>query len=259
VIYAELPDDNVHDSRAAMEEVYASSLMTQTLVNGKWFMKSLTYMQSSVSIPSGSAGNQQLLLQIRATSLKSLIHMFGRSGSAATANGYYDAINCQLTSRQMQIGGSFFPTKPLNDCAKPAESYPYLIAALVQGGSLIKNMGTSVTVETYNSAFPAIPSGSDSRLNIPASGLRPLAGATDVSGSDLTLIKNGSCAFYGYDCEKSSSVLFSGINSRSAPPFLNLYLSGTGVGTNTILCNAWGIVDCILEFDVMSKSVVAYV
>ncbi len=32
VIYAELPDDNVHDARAAMEEVYASSLMPQTLV-----------------------------------------------------------------------------------------------------------------------------------------------------------------------------------------------------------------------------------
>ena len=120
-------------------------------------------------------------------------------------------------------------------------------------------MGTSVTVETYNSAFPAIPSGSDSRLNLPSAGLRPVTGGTDISGSELTLIKNCSCAFYGYDCEKSSSVLFSGVNSRSAPPFLNLYSSGTGTGTNTILCNAWGIVDCILEFDVKSKSVVAYV
>jgi len=29
-----------------------------------------------------------------------------------------------LTSRQLQIGGNFYPTRPLNDFQRPAEAYP---------------------------------------------------------------------------------------------------------------------------------------
>ena len=55
----------------------ASQLLAQTLVDGKWFIKAQTYTQSSVTLPAQSSGNQQLLLQIRNTSLKSVIHQFG--------------------------------------------------------------------------------------------------------------------------------------------------------------------------------------
>ncbi len=82
----------------------AANILSSTLNNGKYFMKSLTYLQSSVSLPSNSSGTQQLLLQIRATSLKSVIHQFGLPASAVTPNNYYDAVNPQLTSRQLKIG-----------------------------------------------------------------------------------------------------------------------------------------------------------
>ena len=98
----------------------ASQLLSQTLVDGKWFIKAQTYTQSSVTIPTNSSGTQQLLLQIRNTSLKSVIHQFGISQSAGLVtfpNGYFDAFNPALTSRQLQIGGSFYPNKPINDCA----------------------------------------------------------------------------------------------------------------------------------------------
>ncbi len=36
----------------------AASLLSQTLKDGKWFMKCLTYGQSSVSMPSSSQGTQ---------------------------------------------------------------------------------------------------------------------------------------------------------------------------------------------------------
>ncbi len=94
----------------------AAHILSSTLNNGKYFMKSLTYLQSSVSLPSSSSGTQQLLLQIRATSLKSVIHQFGLPASAVTPNHYYDAVNPQLTSHQLQIGINFYPTRPLNDC-----------------------------------------------------------------------------------------------------------------------------------------------
>jgi hypothetical protein len=97
----------------------AAQQLRQTLQDGKWYMKATTYTNSSVNIPSGSSGGQQLLLQIRNSSVKSIIHQFGISQSAVCPNGYYDAINPALTSRQCQVGGQFFPNRPINDCARP--------------------------------------------------------------------------------------------------------------------------------------------
>ncbi len=233
----------------------AANMLSATLNNGKYYMKSLTYIQSSVSLPSNSAGTQQLLLQIRATSLKSVIHQFGLPAGASTPNQYYDAVNPGLTSRQLQIGGSnLYPSKPINDSQRPAEAYPILIQSL--GGSLIKSYGTTVTREMYNSTHPTIPTGSDSTLCTLADGLRVVGGGSDIVNKQLS--KWPSSAYYGYDVEKCAGVLFTGVNSRSSPPFLNLFL-GASTGSNTFLMNAWGIVDAIVEIDVMSKSVVAYI
>ncbi len=196
-----------------------------------------------------------MLLQIRATSLKSVIQQFGLPASAVTPNQYYDAVNPQMTSCQLQIGESFYPTRPLNDCQRPAEAYPYLIQAISSGGSLTKNMGTSVSREQYNSTVPSIPANSDSTLVTPATGVRPAPAGGDVR---QIVSKWPSSAYYGYDCEKCSGILFTGINSRASPPFFNLFLGGS-TGSNTFLMNAWGIVDAIIEIDVLSKSVVAYV
>jgi hypothetical protein len=82
----------------------ASAMLRQTLQDGKWYIKSSTYTNSAVTLPSGSAGNQQALLQIRNSSVKSVFHQFGQS-NAVTAqglvspNGAYDAINIGTTSQ----------------------------------------------------------------------------------------------------------------------------------------------------------------
>ena len=113
-------------------------------------LKATTYTNSAVSLPSGSAGNQQLLLQIRNTSVKSILHTFAIAASAVCPNGQYDSICPQLTSRQCQVGGSFFPNKPINDAARPSEGYQYLIQFLSQGGGITKSYGT--TINRYNYA-----------------------------------------------------------------------------------------------------------
>ena len=234
----------------------ASQLLAQTLVDGKWFIKCQTYTQSSITIPSGSAGSQQLLLQIRNTYLKSLIHQFGIPASAACPNGYYDAVNPALTSRQLQIGGMYFPNKPINDCGRPSEGYPYLIQALTQGGSITKSYGTSVRRDMYNAVIPSLPANSDSACVVPAAGVRPAISGTDDT-TTLPIYKFPNGAYYGYDLEKSSGILFQGVNSRSAPPFLNLIMGVTS--TSTILCNSWGIADLILQIDTVAKEVKAFI
>ena len=108
----------------------------------------------------------------------------------------------------------------------------------------------------YNSVYPTIPSGSDSTLAVPAAGFRPKTGGTDTV--NVQLIKWPSSAYYGYDVEKCAGVLFTGVNTRSQAPYLNLFL-GASTGANTYLMNAWGIVDCVIEIDVPTRSVVAYI
>jgi hypothetical protein len=238
----------------------ASQLLAQTLVDGKWFIKCQTYTQSSVTLPANSSGTQQLLLQIRNTSLKSVIHQFGIaqiSTAASCPNGYYDAINPGLTSRQLQVGGNYYPNKPINDCGRPSEGYPYLIQALTQGGSIIKSYGTIVNRDTYNMVYPTIPTNSDMACVVPLSGVRPFASGGDNSLT-TQLSKWPNSAYYGYDLEKSAGILFQGINSRASPPFLNLFL-GASTGSNTILLNAWGISDVILQIDTIAKEVKAFI
>jgi hypothetical protein len=66
----------------------------------------------------------------------------------------------------------------------------------------------------------------------------------------------------GYDMERMSGqggggILFSGINTRSVPPFLNLIL--TSPLNATITCQNWALSDVVLAFDIGSKSVQAFV
>lgn len=236
----------------------AGALLKQTLQDGKWFIKSQTYTNSAVNIPSGSIGSQQLLLQIRNTSVKSIIHQFGAVASASTPNGYYDAVNISLNTRQCQVGGNFFPNKSINDMQRPSEGYPYLIQALAQGGGITKSYGTCIARDMYLtniSALTGLNADSSYTTVTSANGVR-----TTASGADATyayLSKYPASFFCGYDLEKSSGILFQGVNTRAQPPFLNLNI-GTAV-PNTIICQAWGLSDVILQVDVVAKQVTAFI
>lgn len=231
----------------------AAQQLRQTLQDGKWYMKSTTYTNSSVAINSGASGTVQLLLQIRNTSVKSILHQIGQVQSATCPNGYYDAINPALTSRQCQVGGQFFPNRPINDSARPAEGYPYLIQAL--GGGIAKSLGTCVTSSMYNSVLPSAPANSDVRLVVPAAGKRPAYSGDDQVAQ--TIAKFPSSAYHGYDLEKVSSILFSGINTRAQPPFLNLTLSVASAAN--AVCQAWGMSDVVLVIDSVAKQVTAFI
>jgi len=231
----------------------SAQMLRQTLQNGKWYIKASTYTNSSVNIPNGSSGAVQALLQIRNTSVKSIFHQFGITQGAVSPNGYYDALNIALTSRQLTTGSQFFPNRPINDCRAPAEGYNYLIQSL--GGGLTKTLGTVVNRNTYNSVIPSIPSGSDTALVVPSAGTRA-ATTNDDSGSQIVL-KFPSMAYYGYDMEKSSGILFQGVNTRASPPFLNLFLGAAS--TSTVTCQAWGLSDLVLEFDLNSKQITPYI
>jgi len=239
----------------------AAAMLRQTLQDGRWYIKSATYTNSAVTLANGSGGNQQALLQIRNSSVKSLYHQFGQS-NAVTAqglvspNGAYDAVNIGTTSRQLQIGGNYFPNLPINDVQRPAEGYSILIQSL--GGSIPKTYGTAVSREMYNSVggIAAVPTGADNGLVLPAATSRDAPAGSNQGA--LSVIDYPSGAFYGYDLEKvGGGVLFSGVNTRASPPFLNLFL-GSALNAN-VTCQAWGLSDVVMVVDTNSKSVQAFV
>ena len=233
----------------------AAAMLRSTLQDGKWFIKSSTYTNSSVTIPSGSQGAQQILLQIRNSSVKSVYHQFGLTNTTITPNGYFDAINPGLQLRQLQVGGQFYPNYPINDLQRPAEGYCYLIQSL--GGSIAKSFGTVVGREMYNTVagIAAVPAGSDTYVVLPTANSRAAPVGSDNNPQVLTSFPSG--AYYGYDLEKSSGILFQGVNTRSQPPFLNLNLAAATTGA--ITCNAWGYSDLVLQIDYQSKQVVAFI
>lgn len=235
----------------------AAAMMRQTLQDGKWYIKSATYTNSAVNISSGVSGSVQALLQIRNSSVKSVFHQFGLAQTGANLltcpNGFYDAFNPALTSRQLQVGGNFYPNRPINDSARPAEGYPILIQAL--GGGIAKSLGTIVTRSSYNAVLPSVPTGSDSGLVVPGVALR--AAATGSDEAQLIITKFPNAAYYGYDLEKVSSTLFSGVNTRASPPFLNLFL-GVAAAAN-ITVQSWGLSDVVLVVDTVAKQINAFI
>jgi hypothetical protein len=233
----------------------AAAMLRQTLQDGRWYIKSSTYTNSSVTIPSGSSGTQQALLQIRNSSVKSLFHYFNIPVGLVSPNGNYDAVNIGTTSRQLQIGGNYFPNLPINDVQRPAEGYAILIQAL--GGSIPKSYGSVVTREMYNSVggIAAVPTGADNGLVLPATTSRAAPAGSDQAAQSVIDFPSG--AFYGYDLEKAGGILFSGLNTRASPPFLNLFL-GSALNAN-VTTLSWGLSDVVMVIDTNSKSVQAFV
>lgn len=229
----------------------ASQILNQTLQDGKWFLKATTYTNSAVTIPSGSSGNQQLLLQIRNTSVKSILHTFSIANGAVCPNGQYDSVCPNLSSRQCQIGGSFYPNKPINDMTRPSEGYSYLIQSLSGGGGITKSYGTIVHRFSYCVSLATV-TGQDSTFGVPALGVRT-QGADTIT--NITQYPNS--FFCGYDLEKSAGVLFQGVNTRASPPFLNLFIATAPAVTVNV--NAWGMSDIILQIDTIAKQITAFI
>ena len=237
----------------------ASQILSQTLQDGKWFLKATTYTNSAVTISTQSSGNQQLLLQIRNTSVKSILHTFSIATSARCPNGQYDSICPNLTSRQCQVGGSFYPNKPINDSARPSEGYQYLIQSLAQGGGITKAYGTTVNRYNYCALMNAV-SGQDSTFVIPVDCARPLVtGLASTTGNEVNrnIVSFPNSFYCGYDLEKSAGILFQGVNTRASPPFLNLFI-GTTLDAS-VNVNAWGMSDVILQVDTIAKQITAFI
>jgi len=245
----------------------SASLLYSTLPDGKYFLKTQTWVQSAANIPTGSAGQANLLYQIRNSSVKSLI--FQNSAAAAGAalqvcpNGLYDALNIGVNQFSVGIGGLNFPQTPLNPSQRPGQCFLQYMSALGYAGDMKKyggvmtrsNYGASIT----NTSVATIAGNTnDSMLVIPATGSRPTSG---IDTTPIVITQFPNMHYLGVDLEKSGGLLFNGVSTRSSPPVGNYFMqftAGNALPFNiTSFCFA--LVDCVLIVDPMSQTIQAFV
>jgi hypothetical protein len=231
----------------------AASLLSQTLQDGKWFIKAQTYTGASSTVPSGSSGSTSILYQIRNSSVKSLFISNGIAACAACPNGYFDAVNIAVTSAQISLNGNKYPNRPLNPSHRPAEAYMQLMSAWGAGSS-IKSYGGVSYRGSYGATIPSLPTSADNMMVVPAAGLRAMSHSNDAT-QIVTSYPHGH--YLGFDLDRLTGSLFSGLNTRSSPPFLDLTLGVAATSTITSFC--WGLIDVVLCVEPSSKSLTAFV
>ena len=134
----------------------------------------------------------------------------------------------------------------MNPTMRPSECYTNYLCAW--GGQGLKNIGGLMTRSSYNSTLAAV-AGSDSSIVVPAANARA---TSQVELATLAVTAFPSCHYEGLSLERISGSLFSGVNTRMAPPFLEIQIA-TATDLN-MTCYAFAMSDCILKIDPATKT-----
>ena len=149
---------------------------------------------------------------------------------------------------QANLGGVKYPNRPMNPSVRPSECYSNYLCAW--GGQGLKNVGGLMFRGSYGATLNAV-AGSDSSIVVPSA-----AAATRATSQLETAVQQVSSFpnmhYEGLNLERISGALFSGVNTRMAPPFLELNIA-TAVDT-AVTCYAFAMSDCILKIDPATKT-----
>ena len=242
----QLDSFNLNMSYVNIGEI-SGALLKQSLYDGKYFIKSCTYTGANASIANGSSGNVSIPLQIRNSSVKSLFWQFSIAKSPRAPNGYFDALNVNCISMQANLAGQKYPNKPMNPSERPSECYTNYLCAW--GGHGLKAIGGTMYRGSYGATLNAV-AGSDSSIVVPGAGTRT---ASQLETSTPQQVSSFPSMHYeGLNLERISGALFSGLNTRMSPPFLEMNIA-TPIDV-AVTCYAFAMSDCILKIDPQTKT-----
>jgi hypothetical protein len=239
----------------------AGNILRSKISGGMLYLKASSYVNSNTTLPSGSSGNQTIMLQIRNSSVKSVFTTIGTQALPAICpNFLYDSFNPNITSMQLSNPALGFraPNRPLNPSQRPGECFNHF--SMAWGSSIASSYGGVVSAETYHAIYPSIPLAGayDARWVIPGvitGGLRfPY---TNDDNQAMNIIQKYPNMFYmGFDTEKCSSTLFCGINTRSAPPQYDMTLN-VAIGA-TLQVTTFGLIDVVCAFNIQTHEIMVY-
>lgn len=237
----------------------AYNLLRSASLNNKWMIKSRTFTASSATLPSGSSGQSNLMFQVRNSSVNSLFFQFSTNGSLVLCpNQNYDAINPMLTSLQVSIGGGVkVPQRSLNPTQNPSGVYSMLASAWDCSDSL-HDFGGVITRSSYGASIstPLVASVTDDSIVIPANALRPTTNG--ITPGTILVANYPNMHYIGFDVSKiTSNNLFTGVNTRSSPPFLECSLGAANAVT--LICYGWAMSDVVLSVDLGTNQIQAFI
>jgi hypothetical protein len=240
---------NLNLSYVNIGEIFGS-MLRGSLLDGKYFIKAATYVGANANIPSGTSGVTTLSLNIRNSSIKSLYYQFGINKTAKCTNGYFDAVNPNLISEQLNIGGLKIPQTPLNMAQRPSQVFAALQQAL--GGQSLKSVGGLMNRSAYCPTLNAV-TGADVQCVSLATTANGLRNQSLIDTQTQTITAFGNLNYHGIDLERLSSTLFSGTNTRATG--INVELNIATALTDNVTMNAWALSDCILKIDSYTKQI----
>jgi hypothetical protein len=224
----------------------ALKMLDETLVGGQAYNHGISYRTASVSLPSGSSGQQTLLAGIRASSVKSLFARFQETGvtnEKVSLNGKYDSKNPSINALNFNVGGVRYPQVPVNPLVNPSQAFRELQMA----------MGAFNSTEFQSSIVP-------SRYCILSTG-GAASIATTAAGTQAweyqSVLSNGKALasfIFGENVEVCAKRgVMSGLNCTSAPIFLEANLAAANTNTHNIYVQ--GMIDVIYIHNVQTGDV----
>jgi hypothetical protein len=114
---------------------------------------------------------------------------------------------------QANLGGVKYPNRPMNPSVRPSECFSYYLCAW--GGQGLKDIGGLMFRSSYGATLNAV-TGSDSSIVVPADAKRANS-QLEATTAQISSFPN--MHFEGLNLERISGSLFSGVNTRMAPPF----------------------------------------
>ena len=158
----------------------------------------------------------------------------------------------------MQVGGQFFPNKPINDIARPSEGYQYLIQSLTQGGGITKSYGTTVSRSTY-CVTTATVTGQDTTFTVPAAGIRGAVVGNDDIAASRNVSQFPNSFFCGYDLEKVLVYYFKVLILDQVLHFLIYLYQNQLVMLIYLHLSMLMLGVCLIQVNTISKQVTAFI
>jgi hypothetical protein len=135
---------------------------------------------------------------------------------------------------------------------RPAETFAAYIAAW--GGSSLKSYGGVMDRSSFNACYGTVPSQKDNSIVVPAAGVRVYS---QSDSTKHTVSSYPNAHFNGFDIQRCSGSVLSGVNTRSSCPYLELNINTATAATATAF--VWAMSDVILVVDVVSKQLQAFI
>ena len=139
----------------------------------------------------------------------------------------------------------------MNPTNRPSETFTNYLCAW--GGQGLKDIGGIMSRSSYGATLNAV-AGSDSSIVVPTTaGYRAVSQVESTAALQANrIVSFPSMHFNGINLERLSGSLFSGVNTRMAPPFIEMTIAtATDVSAT---CYAFALSDCILKIDPATKT-----